>query len=545
MRIFVLLGLLFALSALGDSLDERIRSAIFDNNIPRLRTLLSGVDLSERGAVYMQDAVFFRRSNTLRVLVENGANLESRDSAGRTPLMDAVEGLDVDMATVRVLVEAGADVNAVALNGGDVLSRASKNGSAALIRYLMDHGAVIRPPECTGGMNPIMAASAGGNLAFLERAVLEVRRFINRRGTNNQTALMLAAKEGKYSTYKFLLQQGADWNLTDEEGNNLLMLAIDGGDIRIVRDLLDKGINVNHLSNHRNNPLSRAIWKNNPAIIKLLMQKGADASIPTGPFGKLPIVDAMGSFTRKAFDELVKYLNQDQLWQGFEAVTTGVFRERHNWDELVKRIDATPERRNRIMSEAGGFGDVKTIKKLKALGVDLNVTDGRTGETALMKAMKREQNQVGQYLLQNGASFDGRNVEGDNALLIAAASGNAAGARMLVRAGMDVDVHDMNGNTPLIRAVVKGDSRTVQTLMQVGASLSSPGRAGQTALYHALANKRVDVARALLEACAPLTGIDSGNTAPEELANRGTFGRSESATLLRLLQQRRNNPRCH
>ena len=85
-----------------------------------------------------------------------------------------------------------------------------------------------------------------------------------------------------------------------------------------------------------------------------------------------------------------------------------------------------------------------------------------------MKAMRREQNQLGQYLLRNGATFDGRNGQGDNVLLIAAASGNEAGARMLVRAGMDVDVHDGNGNTPLIRAVMRGDRQMVQTLLQVG-----------------------------------------------------------------------------
>ncbi len=545
MRIVVLVSILFSLSALSESLDERISSAIFDGNISRLRTLLRGVNLSESGTKYLGEAVFFRKAQVIRVLVEHGANLEGVNAFGRTPLMDAVEGSDVDMATVRALVELGANVNAVSTDGGDVLSHATREGSATLIRYLTNHGAAIRPPECTGGMNPIMAASAGGNLAFLQRAILDVRRFINNRGTRNQTALMLAAKEGKYSTYKFLLEQGADWNLTDDEGNNLLMLAIDGGDIRIVRDLLAKGLNVDHMNNHRANPLSRAIWKNSPEIIKLLMEKGANASTPTGPFNKLPIADAMGSLTRRAFDELVKHLNQDQLWQGFDAVTTGVFRDRHNWDELVKRIDATPERRNRIMSEAGGFGDLKTIKKLKAQGVDLNVTDGRTGETALMKAMRREQNQLGQYLLRNGATFDGRNGQGDNVLLIAAASGNEAGARMLVRAGMDVDVHDGNGNTPLIRAVMRGDRQMVQTLLQVGATSNSPGQHERTALYYALTNKQVNVARALLEACAPLTANDSSNTAAEELANSGSLRREDAATLVRLIEQRRNNPRCH
>ena len=219
------------------------------------------MNLSESGTKYLGEAVFFRKAQVIRVLVEHGANLEWVNAFGRTPLMDAVEGSDVDMATVRALVELGANVNAVSTDGGDVLSHATREGSATLIRYLTNHGAAIRPPECTGGMNPIMAASAGGNLAFLQRAILDVRRFINNRGTRNQTALMLAAKEGKYSTYKFLLEQGADWNLTDDEGNNLLMLAIDGGDIRIVRDLLAKGLNVDHMNNHRANPLSRAIWK--------------------------------------------------------------------------------------------------------------------------------------------------------------------------------------------------------------------------------------------------------------------------------------------
>ena len=86
----------------------------------------------------------------------------------------------------------------------------------------------------------------------------------------------------------------------------------------------------------------------------------------------------------------------------------------------------------------------------------------------------------------------------------------------------------------------------VQTLLQVGATSNSPGQHERTALYYALTNKQVNVARALLECPVLLLLLMIVVILQQKSrANSGSLRREDAATLVRLIEQRRNNPRCH
>jgi cytochrome c len=75
---------------------------------------------------------------TVRVLLEAGANPTSRMHSGVTPLHLAVNR--GDMASILLLIEAGADVNAVTTDGQTVLSNAL-NYSPEIVPLLRAHGA--------------------------------------------------------------------------------------------------------------------------------------------------------------------------------------------------------------------------------------------------------------------------------------------------------------------------------------------------------------------------------------------------------------------
>jgi ankyrin repeat protein len=72
----------------------------------------------------LEAAAWNEHNDVMLALLAAGADVDSRDSSGETPLMKSGHG-DDDIATARILVEHGADVNAEATRGTCVLSSMS------------------------------------------------------------------------------------------------------------------------------------------------------------------------------------------------------------------------------------------------------------------------------------------------------------------------------------------------------------------------------------------------------------------------------------
>lgn len=96
----------------------------------------------------------------VKELVALGADLESLDKLGNTPLHLAIENLNVEV--VRVLIEAGADVNKKTADGSwtplahacdavsDAASQLNKTPDNELLRLLVAHGADVDSPTWQG-----------------------------------------------------------------------------------------------------------------------------------------------------------------------------------------------------------------------------------------------------------------------------------------------------------------------------------------------------------------------------------------------------------
>src|SRR5579871_4113587 len=144
-----------------------------------------------------------------------------------SPITDAADANDT--AIVKYLIEKGADVNARNSAGDTPLILAASYGNLELVKLLLAKGADVNAVDAAESIQVKNGPIALGSF----------------------TPLLAGAAYGGYDTIKVLLDAGAKVNVQDVRGMTPLMLAIgtDRPDPRVVRLLLDRGADVNVKSN--------------------------------------------------------------------------------------------------------------------------------------------------------------------------------------------------------------------------------------------------------------------------------------------------------
>jgi N-acyl-D-amino-acid deacylase len=168
------------------------------------------------------------------------ADLESRGARGTTPLLYAAAFGDLE--TLRILLEAGADVNRQNdLQASALLWAACQPEKA---RLLLERGAEVNIQSKQGRTPLIVAAACTGN-AEIVRLMLSKGADVKVRDRLGMSALRVSARTGDLDTVKLLLGHGADPNAADFLGRTSLFVAMEGRNPEVVRLLLKHGAKVN------------------------------------------------------------------------------------------------------------------------------------------------------------------------------------------------------------------------------------------------------------------------------------------------------------
>ena len=205
---------------------------------------------AEKARKAMFTAARSGKLDTLKLLIERGANVDLRDASGWTVLGRVLDrNMDYDLDIVNVLVENGADVNMTTDLGTTALIVAIENGHLGAVRLLIEKGADVncggpRPHENSGNEKPLIRLIEMGDLDLV-RLLIDKGADVNCRDSRGTTPLA-AAKTMDIT--RALLSKGADVNAKIDGGVNALMIASAAGWIDRMRLFIDKGTKIDEKS---------------------------------------------------------------------------------------------------------------------------------------------------------------------------------------------------------------------------------------------------------------------------------------------------------
>ena len=230
-------------------------------------------------------AAIYGSPRVISFLLESKADPNTRDQSGATPLVYAAWSLD----RTRILVEHGAAVN-VATNQEitPLLVAAAAHGNAATLRYLLDKGADLQA-RSKDGEDALMRASFSGDADMVQ---LLLQRGADARRADNQgfTALLNSTTSPDSKRIRMLLQAGSDLHASNSFGGmvkngpialthlTVLMTAVAHSDQDTVDCLLKAGSRVNETDIRKMTPLMLSIATDHsqPETVRKLLTAGAD-----------------------------------------------------------------------------------------------------------------------------------------------------------------------------------------------------------------------------------------------------------------------------
>lgn len=278
--------------------------------------------------------------------------------------------------------------------------------------------------------------------------------------SNAQTASskIFSAVRDDIKELRSLLDQGADPNSYDEDGDHLLMYAAMYASADCMQLLIEKGSNVNAKNSLDETALMWAV--HDLSKMKLLIERGAEvnAKAKSGNTALLIAAVGLGKY------EAVKLL----LDKGADAF-------------------AVNNRKENALMRAALFSDTATTSLLLSKGIDINALSSDS-TTALLNAALNVNTPVVIQLLAKGADADKICTFGLTALAVSSTYNDLESVKALLKKAKKINVQGGGGFTPLMWAVYNEHDNIdiINALLEKGADVNIRTGDGTTALSLAL-----------------------------------------------------------
>ena len=507
------------------------------------RLLEAGVDVNarnDRGFAATHVAAYNARNDALTMLVHGGADLQVRLKDGSTLLHMAAQGARVDgtarATTIRILMGAGVDVHATTRSGATALHLAARAEHSRVVELLLDSGAVLEARD-TSGRTPLHHAAEAGSFVGTS-TLLKEGADVDAVTAALWTPLHFAACHGHDRVGQELLEANAQVDTRTAKGQTALHLALENDHRSLAKTLLDLDADVNGRDQAHLSPLDVAVRKGCMGCVKWLVDRGADLNPPPGQRAPvmLAVQENQGAIARYLIDHGADTEVTDEggatLLQVAKDNGLGEVLARLAGDDIDLAQVEPGEMDDWIRSAIEADRPVlagRLLDRAASAGVD---RDWDISPAAI--AVHADAQHVVDMLMDRGE------VDVDDWLFRAAASGSERVARLLLERGANVNVRDAAHWTPLHKALLpRGGSLPAgdmaMLLIDAGADPNvATAAVGWTPLHLAAALNEATLVEALLAAGARVNARTRlGHWTPLTVALRSDGSAPEATGALR------------
>ena len=200
-------------------------------------------------------------------------------------------------------------------------------------------------------------------------------------------------------------------------------------------------------------------------------------------------------------------------------------------DTRIKDPNIVNSHGDTLLLAAATLGNIEAVQRLVAMGADVNKQNAFSRDTAILRSVYGDHDDITQVLVYENADLNlpnnyrqtpmGLAVEKQKGQLVdlfltkgvkagldsdtlfrAAAQKNYVGVMAMLKGNVDPNVKNSSGNTPLIISSSLGDTMSVQALLAYRADVNAANNDGNTALIYAA---RYNHPNTIMALTAPLT----------------------------------------
>ncbi|XPQ42120.1 ankyrin repeat domain-containing protein [Wolbachia endosymbiont of Rhagoletis indifferens] len=339
--------------------------------------------------------------------------------------------------------------------------------------------------DCGSNVRKTRNADAGSSLdivrvsrqAQLDHALLNVTKVgnisevtglvnqganVNTEDRDGNTPARNAVLKGHFGIFKYLVENGVSLEGKDHRCGPFICDASYSGNLDILKYLISKCVDINDTDKNGWTPLHFAAWRGYLEVANFLIEKGADINVEN-IFGRKPIHIAAENNNKN----IIEFF----LSKGMS-------------------IDDTDRDGRTPLYYASWNGHLDMVKYLVDKGADVHTQD-KGGKTLLGIATDQKHNNIVEYLKQ---------VQLDKELLIAAQYGNLSKVEDFVSQGASLSAKYRDGRTLMHCAAYGGELNVVKYLV-VGekSSLKIKDNSGRIPLHYAAYNGKLDIVKYFID----------------------------------------------